>query len=350
MNRVCSTAIFIPATAWCAMTAASSSSISATRDRSIPPGPSIRCVPASRSSTIHRWPGALLAGDVPPAVTTASEQYAIAVLAYLLLTGLHPIDAPAVHDELLQRIVERSPLPFVARGVPGWPEVEAVVGRGLAKQPADRFPDVLSLARAFSTAGPTANSGSRWPDAAQRAFDDAVEAVRCLAPPRSSDHVWFAMRAALALEDAELLAAADLLVARAGPSWTVQSVAALVARARSDIRNESKAIARFLSSAERLHDRRKVAGAATSGSEHSRRGDVWFAGSRTSCRLGCATTRPPHAASHVERGIYIRAAVGLSRVAARQDRRCGNSRRSLDASRGTQTDRWWRRLDLGVGA
>src|SRR5205823_1091326 len=81
---------------------------------------------------------ALLAGRLPPAVTPASEQYAIAALAYLLLTGLQPINAPAVHEELLQRIVQRPALPFAARGVPAWPEIEAVVGRGLAKQPADR--------------------------------------------------------------------------------------------------------------------------------------------------------------------------------------------------------------------
>jgi Protein kinase domain len=198
---------------------------------------------------------ALLAGRLPPAATPASEQYAIAVLAYLLLTGLQPIDAPAVHDELLQRIVQRSALPFAARGVPAWPEVEAVLGRGLAKRPADRFPDVASLARAFSLAGLPPDMPSRWPDAAQRAFDTAVEAVRSLAPsgaPR--DHAWFAMRAALALEDAELLAAADVLVGRAGPGWAVQAVAALVARARSDSRMEGRAIAGFLAAAERLPD------------------------------------------------------------------------------------------------
>jgi predicted Ser/Thr protein kinase len=198
---------------------------------------------------------ALLAGGLPPAVTPASEQYAIAVLAYLLLTGLQPIDAPAVHDELLQRIVQRPALPFAARGVPGWPGVEAVVGRGLAKQPADRFPDVASLARAFSMASLPPDMPPRWPDAAQRAFDAAVDAVRNLAPsaePR--DHAWFAMRAALALEDAELLAAADVLVGRAGSGWAVQSLAALVARAKSDSRMESKAITGFLAAAEQLAD------------------------------------------------------------------------------------------------
>ena len=130
-----------------------------------------------------------------------------------------------------------------------------MVGRGLAKRPADRFPDVASLARAFSLASLATGHAAARPDAAQRAFDTAVDAVRNLAPsaePR--DHAWFAIRAALALEDAELLAAADVLVGRAGSGWAVQSLAALVARARSDSRMESRAIAGFLAAAEQLPD------------------------------------------------------------------------------------------------
>jgi hypothetical protein len=198
---------------------------------------------------------ALLGGRLPPAATSASEQYAISVLAYLLLTGLQPIDAPAVHDELLRRICERPPLPFAARGVSSWPDVEGVLGRGLAKAPRDRFPDVASLARTFQSAGVPSMIAAPLPDGAQRAFDTAVESVRSLAPSsRPVEHAWFALRAALALEDSELLAAADLLVSRAGAGWAAQSVAALVARARSDFRMESRALAAFLSSADRLPD------------------------------------------------------------------------------------------------
>jgi len=178
------------------------------------------------------------------------------------LTGLQPIDAPAVHDELLRRIVQRPALPFAARGVPSWPEVEAVIGRGLAKQPADSFPGVASLARAFSLARVQTDMRPRRSDAAQRAFDTAVEAVRSLATSAEPvENVWFAMRAALALEDAELLAAADVLVGRAGPGWAVKSIAALVARARSDSRMESKAIVGFLAATEQLPDGPEVGAA-----------------------------------------------------------------------------------------
>jgi hypothetical protein len=206
---------------------------------------------------------ALLAGQLPAAATPASEQYAIAVLAYLLLTGLHPIEAPAVQDEMLRRIVERPPLPFPARGVAAWPDVEAVVRRGLARQPGQRFPDVAGLARAFASADKPPDVALRWPDAARRAFDVAVEAVRSLAPTAEFplDHAWFALRAALATEDAELLAGADVLAGWAGPGWAAQSVAAQVARARSDSRMESKAIAGFLAAAEPLPDGPQAAAA-----------------------------------------------------------------------------------------
>jgi hypothetical protein len=64
------------------------------------------------------------------------------------------------------------------------------------------------------------------------------------------------LRAALAVEDVELLAAADLLIDRvrmgdrathgAAPSWAAEVVAAKVAHARSDPEKERQAIERFL--------------------------------------------------------------------------------------------------------
>ena len=200
---------------------------------------------------------ALLAGQLPPAATAESEQYAIAVLAYLLLTGLQPIESPAVQDEMLRRIVQRPPLPFAARGVASWPKVEAVVRRGLARQPSQRFPDVTGLAHAFASADMSTDVPLRWPGAAQCAFDAAVEAVRSLLPRTAEfplEYAWFGVRAALAMEDAELLAAADIIAGWAGPGWAAQSVAAQVAKARSDSRMESKAIAGFLAAAELLPD------------------------------------------------------------------------------------------------
>jgi hypothetical protein len=200
---------------------------------------------------------ALLAGQLPPAATAESEQYAIAVLAYLLLTGLHPIDAPAVQQEILQRTVERPPLPFPARGVAAWPQVEAVLARALDKQPDCRFPSLSAMARAFASAKLPPNLQPPTPRAAQQAFDSAVETVRGLLAPAADsplDYAWFGLRAALAMQDAELLAAADILCGWAAPGWASRSVAAHVARARSDGRAERKAIHDFLGFAEHLPD------------------------------------------------------------------------------------------------
>jgi hypothetical protein len=72
------------------------------------------------------------------------------------------------------------------------------------------------------------------------------------------------VRAALALEDAELLAAADMLARRGGPGWAAQSIAATVARARSDTRMERAAIAGFRAAAETLIDPVETAAALAS--------------------------------------------------------------------------------------
>lgn len=205
----------------------------------------------------------VLAGRLPPAATAASEQYSVAVLAYLLLTGLHPIEAPAVQDELLRRITERRPLPFAARGVAAWPGVEAVINRALAREPSERFADVAALTRAFASAKAPSDARLVWPEAAKHAFDATLTAVRSVAPSSVSprDCAWFGLRAAVALEDAELLAAASILSGQAGSSWAAQAVAAQVARARSDKRTESAALAGFVVAAEPLSDGPRAAAA-----------------------------------------------------------------------------------------
>ncbi len=198
---------------------------------------------------------ALLAGELPPAATPKSEQYAIAVLGYLLLTGLPPINAPAIHDELLRNIVCRPMLPFAARGIPAWPTGEAVLRRALSKEPAHRFLDVSVMAEAFSSAVLPTDTSTPWPPATQRAFDESVADVRALA--RNTDpaaQAWFALRAAVALEDAELLAAADILIAGAQRGWRSLATAVQVARARSDVRAETLAITRLMTTADKLRD------------------------------------------------------------------------------------------------
>jgi predicted Ser/Thr protein kinase len=195
---------------------------------------------------------ALLSGGLPPAATPASEQFALGVLAYLLLTGLHPIDAPGIHDELLRRIVVRPPLPFAARGVASWPEVEAVLRKAQSKSARGRYADVARLATAFRTASAVQPRSISPPRDAERLFTSEAERARALEPSGDPLHqAWFALRAAIAIEDAELLAAADILARRAGRGWAAGFVTATVARARSDGTTERNGARTFLAAVQR---------------------------------------------------------------------------------------------------
>lgn len=95
---------------------------------------------------------ARVAGAPAPAATAASDQFTLGALLYLLLTGAYYLDFPAEHDECFRRIAQEPPVPFSRRGAPAWPEVEAVLGRALAKDPADRFPSVEAMAAALAAA------------------------------------------------------------------------------------------------------------------------------------------------------------------------------------------------------
>lgn len=190
---------------------------------------------------------AILAGGLPPAATPAAEQFSVAVLAYLLLTGLHPVRPAAEREALLARIASRPPLPFPARGVPAWPRAEAALRRALAPAPEARFPDMAAFARAFRAAPPPGGAAGEPPGATA-----ALAALRRGEAPAGTDPVaagWLALRAALLLGDAELLAVADLLAARAGEGAVPAALAAEVARARCDPAEEAAAVAAFLAAA-----------------------------------------------------------------------------------------------------
>jgi serine/threonine-protein kinase len=81
-----------------------------------------------------------------------TDQFSLAVLAYVLLTGTEPFPGQST-PEVLHRIVDLDPLPLGER-VP-WParEVEAVLRRALAKRRDDRFARVLPFAEALDDAG-----------------------------------------------------------------------------------------------------------------------------------------------------------------------------------------------------
>ncbi len=197
--------------------------------------------------------GALLAGQLSPAVSKLSEQYALGVLVYLLLTGRFPFDPVAEHTALLQRIVAQPMLVFAARGVDAWPQVESVLRQALAKDETQRHPSTTAFAEAFrNSAGSRQRLRKTPPDVAQLISTLNLNGALSNEPPHYL--AWLALRGALACSDAELLALADLWVTRSDNSLGACSVAIAVARARSDHRAERDATTRYLAAAEGLNE------------------------------------------------------------------------------------------------
>jgi serine/threonine-protein kinase len=86
-------------------------------------------------------------------VTTSADQYSLATIAYYLLSGCLPYLGKS-QRELFTQLLSQPPISLAAarKGVVVDPGVEAVVMRGLARNPADRYSDVLSFAAALREA------------------------------------------------------------------------------------------------------------------------------------------------------------------------------------------------------
>jgi len=84
--------------------------------------------------------------DVHLPASEAGEQYALAALLYFLVCGHHYIDFRFDHQEMMRQIECDPPLPFAARGVAPWPEVEEILARALQKDPSRRFGSIAEMA------------------------------------------------------------------------------------------------------------------------------------------------------------------------------------------------------------
>lgn len=86
-------------------------------------------------------------------VTPAADQYSLATIAYFLLSGALPYLARS-QREMFTQLLSQPPIPLgVARkGLTIPPAVEAVVMKGLSRDPAARYPDVLTFARELRSA------------------------------------------------------------------------------------------------------------------------------------------------------------------------------------------------------
>jgi eukaryotic-like serine/threonine-protein kinase len=82
-----------------------------------------------------------------------ADQYSLATIAYFLLTGCLPFPAKTPR-EMFSQLLSQPPIPL-NQAKPGlrFPAtIEAVLMRGLSKEPSKRFDDVLTLASEFCTA------------------------------------------------------------------------------------------------------------------------------------------------------------------------------------------------------
>ncbi|HWH51876.1 MAG TPA: serine/threonine-protein kinase [Gemmatimonadaceae bacterium] len=82
-----------------------------------------------------------------------ADQYSLATIAYFLLTGCLPFPAKTPR-EMFSQLLSQPPIPLnqAKPGLRFQAAVEAVVMRGLSKDPSKRFGDVLTLASEFCNA------------------------------------------------------------------------------------------------------------------------------------------------------------------------------------------------------
>lgn len=178
---------------------------------------------------------ARLKGKIPPPVTARGEQYSVAALLWLIVSGVQYVDFSLKQDEFLRQIAEEQPEGTLS----DLPSLENVLRRALSKDPAERFDSMAS----FSDAAAAALRASSPPPQVRRAdptiqskvVEDVVERFGregsalttglTEAPRASLSHgaagISFALlRLAIAREDPELLTAADVWGSHAVRSLT----------------------------------------------------------------------------------------------------------------------------------
>lgn len=91
-----------------------------------------------------------LSGEV---VTPAADQYSLATIAYLLLSGVLPYSAKSPR-EMFTQLLSQPPLPLnkARPGLQYAPVVEQIVMRALERAPKSRYADVLSFSEALGSA------------------------------------------------------------------------------------------------------------------------------------------------------------------------------------------------------
>ena len=85
-------------------------------------------------------------------IDARSDQYALGVLAFELLTGELPFEGGTSQETMLHRLTDQ-PVALRTKRPDASEPLEAVITRALARDPAERFPDVTALAAALRGVG-----------------------------------------------------------------------------------------------------------------------------------------------------------------------------------------------------
>jgi len=93
-------------------------------------------------------------------IDARSDQFALATIAYEMLAGRCAFVGDTI-PTILYQLVHVEPAPLTVNGRAAHPAVEAVIRRGLAKQPEARFPSVIEFAQAFAAAVAEAGVAAR---------------------------------------------------------------------------------------------------------------------------------------------------------------------------------------------
>jgi serine/threonine-protein kinase len=81
-----------------------------------------------------------------------ADQYSLAAIVYEMLSGRPPFPSGDDIGALLRRVIHERPQPLIELS-PWLGSVSAVVMRGLAKEPRERFPSITAFAEALRSAG-----------------------------------------------------------------------------------------------------------------------------------------------------------------------------------------------------
>src|SRR5438067_1685425 len=115
-------------------------------------------------------------------VGPAADRYSLATIAYEMLTGVIPFDGEALM-ELLYAQVHRYPSPPSARDSTLSPQVDAVIMRGLAKSPNERWESCTAFVDALAAAFDGGGSDRRGPAQATQPTAPAARPRGPLDPP-----------------------------------------------------------------------------------------------------------------------------------------------------------------------